>query len=96
MTLFRFVPIIVIGGGFLICRAIFMAFPLRKGTLVDEEYKTSVILTWIVAFLIIVGQLIYIWRIFERMLKVTDPMILPLFLIPFVILGVYAYFLIRR
>ena len=96
MTLFRFLPIILIGGGYLICKAIFSAFPLRKETLEEETYKTSVIFTWIFAFLIISAQLIYIWTVISRLLKFSDSIKYPLFIIPFVILGVYTYFLLRR
>jgi len=73
----RLLAVIIIGGGYLIWNAIFKAFPLRK------EYKQNAVFAWFVAFLIIIGQLVYIYHIFSRLFSFGEST--PIFLLVMII-----------
>ena len=72
MILTRLMAILIIGGGYMLSRAIFSAWPLNKEQLEDKETKSISISMWIVGFGIIIGQLIYIWFIFSRVFVMED------------------------
>ncbi|MDO9578715.1 MAG: hypothetical protein Q7J16_12600 [Candidatus Cloacimonadales bacterium] len=74
----RILAIMIIGCGYLIWNAIFKAFPFRK------EYKQNAVFAWFVAFLIIIGQLIYIYYIFSNIFSYGEstPIILLVIIIP--------------
>jgi LPXTG-motif cell wall-anchored protein len=61
MIFSRIFAILIIGGGYLIWNAIFKAYPFGK------EYEKKPIGQWTFAFLIIIGQLIYIYKIFAKL-----------------------------
>ncbi len=88
--------ILIIGGGYMLSRAIFSAWPLKKEQLEDEETKSISISMWIVGFGIIIGQLIYIWIIMENFFSFVDPVRIPLFLIRFVVIGLYSFLLYKH
>lgn len=81
MLFSRLLAILIIGGGFLICRTIFKAYPLRK------EYKENAIFAWFIAFLIIAGQLYYIYHIFSKLFNYDKS--IPIFLLV-IIIAVFA------
>jgi hypothetical protein len=72
MILTRLMAILIIGGGYILWKAIFGAWPLNKAQLEDKETKSISISMWIVGFGIIIGQLIYIWFIFSRVFVMED------------------------
>ncbi|MBC8415160.1 MAG: hypothetical protein ISS80_05360 [Candidatus Cloacimonetes bacterium] len=72
MILPRLMAILIIGGGYMLSRAIFSAWPLNKEQLEDKETKSISISMWIVGFGIIIGQLIYIWVIFSRVFATVE------------------------
>lgn len=77
MILERMLALILIGGGFLVWNAIFKAYPLRK------EYEEKPLLAWMLGFLIIIGQLLYIYKIFSKLFNYTDSV--PIFLLVIII-----------
>jgi membrane-anchored protein YejM (alkaline phosphatase superfamily) len=96
VLIYRLLPIIIIGGGFLICKAIFNAYPLDFQQFKEKENKSTVISMWFFAFLIICGQLIYIWSILNTFLKISDSVKYPLLLIPLFIIFIYGYILYKN
>ncbi len=96
MAIYRILPIIIIGGGYLICKAIFNAYPLDIKQFKEKENKSTVISMWFLAFLIICGQLIYIWKILNNLLKISDSIKYPLFFIPLFIILIYGYMLYKN
>ncbi|MFC1898000.1 hypothetical protein ACFLYJ_00345 [Candidatus Cloacimonadota bacterium] len=75
----RILAILIIGGGYLIWNAIFQAYPFKK------EYKQNTVFAWFFAFLIIIGQLYYIWFIFSKIFTYGDSMMIFLLVIKGVI-----------
>ncbi|MCF7793680.1 MAG: hypothetical protein K9M95_08135 [Candidatus Cloacimonetes bacterium] len=73
----RLLALIIIGGGFFIWNAIFKAYPLRK------EYEEKPLLAWMFGFLIIIGQLAYIYKIFSKLFIYGDSV--PIFLLVIII-----------
>ncbi|KQC05517.1 MAG: hypothetical protein APR54_08215 [Candidatus Cloacimonas sp. SDB] len=96
MLINRFLAIIIIGGGFLVCKAIFSAHPLDVKYLKGKENKSTVISLWSLAFLIICGQLIYLWQILNVFFKISEVIKYPFFIIIFLIILVNGYFLFKN
>lgn len=92
----RLLAILIIGGGFLICKQIFTKWPLRRNLLEDKENRNFIISMWSIAFAIIFGQLTYIWIIFARLFRIVDQTKIPYFLFGFLIIGFYALLLLRK
>jgi len=88
--------IILIGGGYVVCRTIFSAYPLKKATLNDRENKTTIYLLWLVAFGIIVIQLYFIIDVFLELFKATGEFKGLFFFIGFVFLAFYGFFYVKR
>ncbi|MCK4652977.1 MAG: hypothetical protein KAU01_00860 [Candidatus Cloacimonetes bacterium] len=72
MILPRLLAILIIGGGYLIWRAIFRKWPLRKNQPDESERAHESVFMWMVGFGIIIGQLIYIWVIFSKVFAMVD------------------------
>lgn len=89
MIYYRALPIVLIGGGFLICKAIFSSFPLKRESLQNEEAGSAIYLLWGLAFIIITGQLYFIVRIFSSLFQLSGPLVLPFFL--FTLLAMLMY-----
>jgi len=96
MLLFRILPILIIGGGFLICREIFRAFPLSKNTLENETNDTKVVSIWIVSLFIIIGHLYYIYKIFSKVFSFFDSLVIPLLIGVFVAVMFFTFFILKR
>jgi len=96
MILPRLMAILIIGGGYMLWKAIFSAWPLNKERLEDKETKSISISMWIVGFGIIIGQLIYIWVIFSRVFATVEsiPFIFLFFII--VITGLIVLLLYKN
>ena len=73
----RLLAILIIGGGYLIWNAVFKAYPLRR------EYEEKPLLAWMFGFLIIIGQLVYIYHIFSRIFSFGETT--PIFLLVIII-----------
>ena len=91
-----FAIILLIGGGYVVCRTIFSAYPLKKATLDDRENRTPVYLLWLVAFGIIIFQLYFIIDVFLELFKATGEFKGLFFFIGFVILAFYGFLYIKR
>ncbi len=78
MLLERFLAILIIGGGYLIWNAVFKAYPLQK------EYDEKPVLPWMFGFLIIIGQLVFIYKIFSRIFDYGEST--PIFLLVIIII----------
>ena len=73
----RFLAVLIIGGGYLIWNAIFKRYPFHK------EYEEKPILAWMFGFLIIIGQLVYIYSIFSKLFSFEEST--PIFLLVIII-----------
>ena len=73
----RLLAILIIVGGFLFWNAIFKTYPLRK------KYDKKPYPVWIFGFLIIIGQLVYIHKIFSNLFHYGDN--IPIFLLVIII-----------
>jgi|APSaa5957512622_1039677.scaffolds.fasta_scaffold12282_4 hypothetical protein len=93
MLIYRLLPFIIIGGGFLICKAIFKAYPLQLEFLNEKDNKLTVISMWSLAFLIICGQLIYIWKLINIFLIISDPLKYPILVFFLIIIIMYSIFI---
>ena len=96
MLLYRILPIIIIGGGFLICREIFRAFPLSKKTLEKETNDAKVVSLWIVSLFIIIGQILYTVRIFSKLFSISDKIAFPIFIGVFAAVIIFAFLIYKR
>ncbi len=96
MIFTRLLAILIIVGGFLICKQIFIKWPLRRNLLEDKENRNFIISMWFIAFAIIFGQLTYIWIIFARLIRIVDQTKIPYFLFGFLIISFYALLLLRK
>jgi len=96
MVLNRLLPIILIGGGYLISKSIFTAYPLKKGSLNNVKTGSSLYLLWTLAFLIITGQLLYIVKVFTNLFQLSGNLVLPFFLIPVLVISMYALFFFKK
>ena len=92
----RIIPIILIGGGYAVCKIIFSAYPLKKTTLEDRKNITSVYLLWLVAVGIITTQLYFIIDVFLNLFKATGEFKGLFFFIGFVFMAFYAFLYIKR
>ncbi|MBC8384767.1 MAG: hypothetical protein H8E57_04535 [Candidatus Cloacimonetes bacterium] len=92
----RIIPIILIGGGYVVCKTIFSAYPLKKTTLEDQENKTSVYLLWLVALGIITTQLYFIIDVFLNLFKATGEFKGLFFFIGFLFLAFYGFLYVKR
>ena len=92
---YRVLAILIIGGGFWICQMILRKFPLNKATFEAEEDKSRVLSLWSLAFVIISGQLIYIWKIFSVAFGSLDSIKYIVFAIPFLALVIFMIFFIK-
>jgi hypothetical protein len=88
MLIYRILPFLIIGGGFLICREIFKTFPLSKKTLEEETNDAKVVSLWIVSLFIIIGQFVYIFKIFSKLFSFSDALTVPIFI------GVIVFFIV--
>lgn len=90
MVFERLLAILIIGGGFFIWNAIFKAFPLRK------EYEEKPLLAWMLGFLVIIGQLVYIYKIFSKLFVSGDSISIFLLVIIIVIFALITLMLWKR
>lgn len=91
----RILAIIIIGGGYLIVRSIFNRFPLSRDGI--NYSPGSVLLSyWFLAFLIIAGQMIYIWIIFSRLFRSLGKGMMVLYVFEFTIVVIYGLMLLRK
>jgi|GEM_PF-2006317 len=96
MIFTRLLAILIIGGGYLICKQIFTKWPLRRNLLEDKENRYFIISMWFIAFAIIFGQLTYIWIIFPKLFRIIDQTKIPYFLFGFLIIDFYTILLLRK
>ena len=92
----RLLAILIIGGGYFICKQIFTKWPLRRKLLEDKENRDIIISMWFISLAIIFGQLTYIWIIFARLIRIDDQTKIPYFLFGFLIISFYALLLLRK
>ena len=86
----RIIAIIIIGGGYLIWSAIFKKYPFGK------EYKQKPILAWLIGFLVIFGQLAYIYLVFARLFEYGDSIPIIFLVIGIVFTALLFLMIIRR
>ena len=96
MLLTRILPFIIIGIGFLIYREIFKTFPLSKKTLEEETNYAKVVSLWIVSLFIIIGQLMYIIRVFSKLFSSSDTIAFPIFIGVFAAVIICAFLIYKR
>ena len=86
----RFLAILIIGGGYLIWKEIFKKYPL------NNEYEKKPVGHWAFAFLIIIGQLYYIWKIFSPLFGYGESTPIFLLVIVIVFLALFLLMILRR
>ncbi|HHE37061.1 MAG TPA: hypothetical protein ENL20_00605 [Candidatus Cloacimonetes bacterium] len=91
-----FETILLIGGGYVVCKMIFSRYPLKKATLDKIENRTSVYLLWLIAIGIIIAQLYFIIDVFLNLFKATGEFKGLFFFIGFVILAFYGFLYVKR
>lgn len=96
MLVSRLLPILLIGGGYLICKAIFTAHPFNKGSLSNKNIPSQVILRWSFAFLIILVQIIYTVKSLSNLFLLSSNVVVPFLIIPILIMTLYAFFIFNK
>jgi len=92
----RLIPFIIIGVGYLICKAILTKYPLNKDTLSNNDNRVSVLFFWVVSLLVVSGQIFYVVRIFSRLFQISGNLAIPLFIIIISVFSIYAIFFLRK
>ncbi len=90
MIFSRLLAVLIIGGGYLIWNEIFKKYPFSN----DYEKKPAV--QWVIAFLIIVGQLIYIYKIFAKLLVYGESTPIIFLVIGIVFIALLLLMILRR
>jgi len=90
MIFSRLLAILIIGVGYLIWNEIFKKYPFSK------EYDKKPVGQWTFAFLIIVGQLIYIYKIFAKLFVYGESTPIIFLVIGIVFVALLLLMILRR
>ncbi|RLC49936.1 MAG: hypothetical protein DRH79_08335 [Candidatus Cloacimonadota bacterium] len=90
MIIERLLAVLIIGGGYLIWHAIFKKYPI------SNDYEKKPIGQWTFAFLIIIGQLYYIWTIFSRLFEYGESTPIIFLVIGIVFIALLLLMILRR